>query len=110
MISTLSLHDALPIYEGVKKGAYVISQSEKETPDVLLLATGSEVQLAIASQVELREKGIDAQVVSMPSWDRFNKQDETYKNSVIPPEVKSRVGIEMGSRSEERRVGKQGRG
>src|SRR5690625_2969600 len=56
-------------YEGVKKGAYVISQSEKETPDVLLLATGSEVQLAIASQVELREKGIDAQVVSMPSWE-----------------------------------------
>lgn len=84
-------------YEGVKKGAYVISQSEKESPDVLLLATGSEVQLAVASQLELREKGIDARVVSMPSWDRFNKQDEAYRHSVIPPHVKSRVGIEMGS-------------
>ncbi|MFD1037893.1 transketolase [Virgibacillus byunsanensis] len=84
-------------YEGVKKGAYVISASEKDTPDALLLATGSEVQLAVASQGALREKGIDVSVVSMPSWDRFNEQDESYRNSVIPPEVKNRVAIEMGS-------------
>ncbi|OZU90229.1 transketolase [Virgibacillus indicus] len=84
-------------YEGVKKGAYVVSKSEKDTPDAVLLATGSEVQLAVASQKTLKEKGIDVSVVSMPSWDRFNQQDEAYKNEVIPPQVKSRVAIEMAA-------------
>ncbi len=84
-------------YEGVKKGAYVVSDSEKETPDAILLATGSEVQLAVSSQNALKEKGIDVRVVSMPSWDRFELQDETYKNEIIPPQVKARVGIEMAA-------------
>lgn len=84
-------------YEGVKKGAYIVSKSEKETADALLIATGSEVQLAVASQKELKEKGIDVSVVSMPSWDRFNAQDDAYKNEVIPTQVKSRLAIEMGS-------------
>ena len=84
-------------YEGVKKGAYIVSKADKETPDALLLATGSEVQLAVASQKALKEKGIDVSVISMPSWDRFNQQDEAYRNEVIPPHVKSRVGIEMAS-------------
>ncbi|MEN2465750.1 transketolase [Ornithinibacillus sp. JPR2-1] len=84
-------------YEGVQKGAYIISDSEKETPDALLLATGSEVQLAVQAQETLKEKGIDVRVVSMPSWDRFEKQDAAYKNSVIPSNVKARVAIEMGA-------------
>ncbi|HLR40749.1 MAG TPA: transketolase [Virgibacillus sp.] len=84
-------------YEGVKKGGYVISKGEKETPDALLIATGSEVQLAVAAQQTLKEKGIETNVISIPSWDRFNAQDEAYKNEVIPPHVKNRVGIEMGS-------------
>ncbi|MFS0673963.1 transketolase [Ornithinibacillus sp. 179-J 7C1 HS] len=84
-------------YEGVKKGAYIISDSEKETPDALLLATGSEVQLAVQAKSELKAKGIDVRVVSMPSWDRFEKQDASYKNSVIPSNVKARVAVEMGS-------------
>jgi len=84
-------------YEGVKKGAYVVSKSEKETPDALLLATGSEVQLAVAAQEALKEKGVDVQVVSMPSWDRFEAQDEAYKNEVLPKEVTARVGIEMAA-------------
>lgn len=84
-------------YEGVKKGAYILSDSEKETPDVLLLATGSEVQLAVQAQEDLKTKGIDARVISMPSWDRFEAQDEAYKNSIIPKEVKHRVAIEMAS-------------
>ena len=84
-------------YEGVKKGAYVVSKSEKETADALLIATGSEVQLAVSSQKVLKEKGIDVSVVSMPSWDRFNAQDDAYKNEVIPTQVKSRLAIEMGS-------------
>jgi transketolase len=84
-------------YEGVKRGAYVVSKGEKEESDVLLLATGSEVQLAVRAQAELKTKGIDASVVSMPSWDRFEKQPESYKNEVIPKTVKKRLGIEMGS-------------
>ncbi|WP_339213496.1 transketolase [Ornithinibacillus sp. FSL M8-0202] len=84
-------------YEGVQKGAYIISDSEKETPDALLLATGSEVQLAVQAQETLKEKGIDVRVVSMPSWDRFDKQDAAYKNSVIPSNVKARVAVEMGA-------------
>ncbi|WP_318936995.1 transketolase-like TK C-terminal-containing protein, partial [Oceanobacillus halotolerans] len=84
-------------YEGVQKGAYVISQAEKDTPDAILLATGSEVQLAVEAQKALQGKGIDVSVVSMPSWDRFNQQDEAYRNNVIPPSVKNRVAIEMGS-------------
>src|SRR5699024_1062179 len=84
-------------YEGVKKGGYVISEGEKETPDALLIATGSEVQLAVASQQTLKEKGIDTNVISIPSWDRFNAQDDAYKHEVIPPHVKYRVGIEMGA-------------
>lgn len=84
-------------YEGVKRGAYVLSPAEKDTPDALLLATGSEVQLAVQAQKALKAKGIDVSVVSMPSWDRFNAQDESYKNKVLPVEVKARVGIEMAS-------------
>ncbi|RLL45404.1 transketolase [Oceanobacillus piezotolerans] len=84
-------------YEGVKKGAYVVSKSDKETPDALLLATGSEVQLAVAAQKALKENNIDVSVVSMPSWDRFNQQDEAYKESVLPKAVKNRVAIEMAS-------------
>ncbi|MFD1413521.1 transketolase [Oceanobacillus jeddahense] len=84
-------------YEGVKKGAYIVSKSEKETPDALLLATGSEVQLAVAAQEALKAKNIDAQVVSMPSWDRFEAQDEAYKNEVLPKEVTARVGLEMAA-------------
>ncbi|MGA8941185.1 MAG: transketolase, partial [Thermoactinomyces sp.] len=84
-------------YEGVKRGAYVISDTDKETPDALLLATGSEVSLAIEAQKVLREKGIAVRVVSMPSWDRFEAQPDTYKQEVLPPHVKARVAVEMGS-------------
>ncbi|MBM7650151.1 transketolase [Bacillus ectoiniformans] len=83
--------------EGVSKGAYVISPAEKETADLLLLATGSEVNLAIEAQAALLQEGVHASVVSMPSWDRFEKQDKEYKQSVLPTDVKKRLAIEMGS-------------
>ncbi|UOE92752.1 transketolase [Alkalihalobacillus sp. LMS39] len=83
-------------YEGVKKGAYVVSKANGNV-DVLLLASGSEVPLAIEAQSVLEKEGIYANVVSMPSWDRFEKQSTEYKESVIPPSVKARLGIEMGS-------------
>src|SRR5699024_6199593 len=95
-------------YEGVKRGAYVLSEAEK-TPDVILSASGSEVQLAMKSHKALRDNGIDAHVVSMPSWDRFNAQDDAYKNEVLPPHVKKRVAIEMASPfGWERYVGDEG--
>jgi transketolase len=83
-------------YEGVSRGAYVISKA-KGTPDALLLASGSEVSLAIEAQKALAEENIDVSVVSMPSWDRFEAQDAAYKESVLPSSVKARLGIEMGS-------------
>jgi transketolase len=82
-------------YEGVKKGAYVVSKSSKETPDALLLATGSEVGLAVEAQKVLDQEGISVSVVSMPSWYRFEQQSKEYKDSVIPKSVKKRLAIEM---------------
>lgn len=83
--------------EGVQKGAYVISPAKSGTPDVLLLATGSEVSLAIDAQQKLEEEGIQASVVSMPSWTLFEQQPAEYKEQVLPKNVKKRLGIEMGS-------------
>ncbi|MGK7378349.1 transketolase [Planococcus sp. 1R117A] len=80
---------------GVEKGAYVVSPAEN--PQALLLATGSEVSLAVAAQKQLADEGISVSVVSMPSWDRFEKQDKEYKQSVIPKTVKKRLAIEMGT-------------
>ncbi|HJV15774.1 MAG TPA: transketolase [Bacillales bacterium] len=84
-------------YEGVSKGAYVISPAGKETPDALILATGSEVGLAVDAQKELQSQGIEVSVISMPSWDRFEAQSKEYKESVLPKNVKKRLGVEMGS-------------
>ncbi len=76
------------------KGAYVVVPCDE--PDVLLLASGSEVSLALCAAEGLAGDGIKAQVVSMPSWDLFEKQDQAYKDSVIPPSVKARVAVEAG--------------
>lgn len=95
--------------EGVERGAYVISKSQKETPEAILLASGSEVHLAVQAQKVLLEEGIDVSVVSMPSWDRFEKQDQSYKDKVIPPHVRKRLAIEMAaSLGWERYVGLEG--
>lgn len=82
---------------GVEKGAYVVSPAKKETADALILATGSEVPLAYEAQQVLLAEGIDVSVVSMPSWDRFEKQSKEYRDSVIDPKVKKRVGVEMAN-------------
>jgi transketolase len=84
-------------YEGVSKGAYVVSPAEKETADALILATGSEVSLAVEAQKVLAGEGVHVSVVSMPSWDRFEQQSQEYKDSVLPKSVKKRLGIEMGA-------------
>ncbi|MGD8748702.1 MAG: transketolase [Balneolaceae bacterium] len=78
----------------VAKGGYILADSDKEEPDMILLGTGSEVQLAMEAKIKLADKNIDARVVSMPSWELFRKQDESYRNRVLPPEVKARISIE----------------
>lgn len=95
--------------EGVRKGAYVISDAEGEM-DAILIATGSEVSLAIDAQKELRKKGIQVRVVSMPSWDLFEQQSEAYKEEVLPKAMTKRVSLEMGSSlGWERYVGLEGK-
>jgi len=79
------------------KGAYIISDSQKETPDAILMATGSEVQLALKANQKLKKEQIDARVVSMPSWELFAQQDQAYRDKVLPPEVKARVSVEAAA-------------
>ena len=83
-----------PEMKNFNKGAYVLIA--QDNPDVLLLATGSEVQLAVAAHEKLATDGVKAQVVSMPCWKLFEQQDAAYKESVIPSAVKARVGVEAG--------------
>ncbi len=80
--------------KNTSKGAYVLVKADK--PDVLLLASGSEVSVALCAAEGLAGGGIKAQVVSMPSWELFEKQDKTYRDSVLPPAVKARVAVEAG--------------
>lgn len=91
----------LPQLEGTNrnalKGAYVVSDSTKKVPDVILLASGSEVSLSIEAQKELLKDGIDSRVVSMVSMDEFERQTEEYKESVLPKEVRKRVAVEAAA-------------
>ena len=92
---------------GVAKGAYVLADSE--SPEVILIASGSEVSLAVAAYEQLKGEGIAARVVSMPSWFRFEKQDQAYKESVLPAGVTARVAVEMaGEMGWDRYVGPKG--
>ena len=79
------------------KGGYILYDSEKATPDVLLIASGSEVELIVKAQAELKAHGVDARVVSMPCMELFEAQSARYKESVIPSKVRARVCVEAGS-------------
>lgn len=83
--------------ENIQKGAYVLSPQDGEKPEGILIATGSEVALALEAQKELKTQGKDVSVVSMPSMDLFEKQSVEYKESVLPREIRKRVSIEMGA-------------
>jgi transketolase len=97
-------------YEGVRKGAYVVSEAQAQKPDGLLLATGSEVSLAVEAQAVLATENIHVSVVSMPSWDRFEAQSVEYKESILPKTVKKRLAIEMATPfGWERYTGDEGR-
>ena len=91
----------LPAYQGTGinavKGGYILADSEKETPDAIIIATGSEVQVAMQSKDMLIKKGIDVRVVSMPCAELFDLQDNEYKQKVLPQSVKARVAVEAGT-------------
>lgn len=91
-----TLADSENAYAGVSNGGYVISEAKGDVAG-LLLASGSEVSLAVEAQEVLAEEGIYVSVISMPCWDRFEKQTTAYKETVIPKHVKARLGIEMGA-------------
>ncbi len=82
---------------GLAKGAYVLADAENGNPEVLLLASGSEVSLCVQAYEELKGQGIHARVVSMPSWGLFEQQSREYRNSVLPPEVTARVSVEQAT-------------
>jgi transketolase len=82
---------------GLARGAYVMADAEKSEPQVILIASGSEVQLCVGAYEKLKREGIAARVVSMPSWELFERQDERYRDKVLPPNVKARVTVELGS-------------
>ena len=94
---------------GVARGAYVLVDAANGRPDVLLLASGSEVALCLAAHEQLQSEGIQARVVSMPSWDLFERQDGAYRESVLPEAVLARVSVEAASGlGWERYVGRHG--
>ena len=95
---------------GVAKGAYVLIDAEGGKPDVILMGTGSEVHLCVEAYEKLKAEGIKARVVSMPSWELFEKQDAAYKESVFPSSVTARVSVEMAATfGWERFVGPKGK-
>src|SRR5215469_5089720 len=83
--------------EGLARGAYIMRGSKDRTPDVILIASGSEVQLCISAYERLKQEGIAARVVSMPSWELFEAQDRHYREEILPPSVKARVTVEAGA-------------
>jgi transketolase len=82
---------------GVARGAYVLADAPGGEPEVILIASGSEVSLAVAAQEQLLAEGIRSRVVSMPSWEIFEHQTEEYRDSVLPSNVRARIAVEQGS-------------
>ena len=80
----------------LEKGAYILSEAEK-SPQIILIGTGSEVQLVLAAQLKLKEQNIAARVVSMPSWELFEKQEDSYKEKIFPKALRKRLAVEAGS-------------
>lgn len=82
---------------GVARGAYIMADADRGKPQVILIGTGSEVALCVEAYETLKQEGVAARLVSMPSWELFEQQDQAYRDSVLPPAVKARVSVEAGS-------------
>ena len=99
-----------PTAENLTRGAYILRDAKESRPDLILIATGSEVHIALEAAKRIDESGIKVRVVNMPSWELFNRQNEAYRHRVLPPEIKARVAIEAGiSQGWHRYVGDEGR-
>jgi transketolase len=83
---------------GLRRGAYVLSDATNGKPDVLLIGTGSEVSLCLGAQEALKKQGVEARVISMPSWKLFEDQEEAYRESVLPSHIRARVSVEQAAR------------
>jgi transketolase len=95
--------------EGARRGGYVLADPEDGDPELILIATGSEVQLAVGAHERLKADGIRSRVVSLPCWEIFEKQDEAYRDEVLPPDVVARVAVEEGAQlGWEKYVGREG--
>lgn len=81
---------------GLLRGAYVVSEARDGRIDAIIIATGSEVGISVEAQTLLRERGVNARVVSMPSWEIFEEQEQSYRDDVLPPDVRARVSVEAG--------------
>jgi transketolase len=117
-VALVLTRQALPTFDrtkygaasGTARGAYILADAPAGKPDVILMATGSEVSLCVEAYEKLKAEGIPARVVSMPSWDIFERQDAAYKQSVLPSSVTARVSVEMAATfGWERYVGLKGR-
>jgi transketolase len=82
--------------DGLERGAYILLEAEGQSPDIILIASGSEVSLAVEARQQLAQQGIGARVVSMPCWELFEQQPRTYREAVLPPAVGKRLAIEAG--------------
>ncbi|SDY59563.1 transketolase [Tindallia californiensis] len=100
-VSLVLTRQKLPLYEKTGeealKGAYILEDAENGKPDILLMATGSEVELVMGAAEILKTKGYQPRVISMPSWELFESQSQEYKDRVMPPEIRKRVAVEAGS-------------
>jgi len=95
---------------GLSRGGYVVNKLEGKKPEIILIGTGSELSLALEAAAQLEAQGKTVRVVSLPSWELFERQSQSYRDEVLPPDVKTRVSIEAGSpQGWERYVGDQGR-
>jgi transketolase len=104
-VALIMTRQAIPVIDrskfrpagGLSRGAYILADPEAEKPEVILIATGSEVSLALEGYEKIRAAGIRARVVSMPSWELFELQPENYRNQVLPLDVSARISIEAGA-------------
>jgi transketolase len=83
--------------DGLERGAYILLDAPDESPDIILIASGSEVALAVEARQQLGQQGLQARVVSMPSWELFEQQPKAYRDEVLPPLIRQRLAIEAGS-------------
>ena len=103
-VALILTRQALPIIDrtkyasadGLEKGAYVLADAKGKTPELILIATGSEVAPTLEAYEKLTAEGIAARLVSMPSWDLFEKQPQSYRDEVLPPSVTARLAVEAG--------------